>query len=240
MSITKIQGIHSIIVFTVLSLCSLGIETASSETQYVSDQLIITMREGQGNEFKIIKTLKTGTPLEILEESEQYFKVRTQDGLEGWVLKQYITAETPKTEMIARLEKKRDRLQSQLEQYRRDKGSFQDEIKTVKSDYNARINEINQNLSAKSREAEQTAEELKQVSEKYNALVTQSKNVVELVDERDRLKLQNNSLSTGNERLQKENTRLKRMEMIWWFLAGGGVFFIGWITGKVSRKKRRY
>jgi SH3 domain protein len=198
------------------------------------------MREGQGNEFKIIKTLKTGTPLQILEEGEKHFKVRTQDNLEGWVLKQYITTETPKTEIIARLEKKRDRLQSQLEQYRRNKGSFQDEMKTVKSDYNTRINEINQSLSEKSREAEQTAQELKQVSDKYNALVTQSKNVVTLVDERDRLKLQNNSLSTGNERLQKENTRLKRMEMIWWFLAGGGVFFIGWITGKVSRKKRRY
>ncbi len=240
MSITKIRGIHTIILFIALSLYSPCVETASSETQYVSDQLIITMREGQGNEFKIIKTIKTGTPLEILEQGEQHFKVRTQDGLEGWVLKQYITAETPKTEIIARLEKKRDRLQSQLEQYRRNKGSFQDEMKTVKSDYNTRINEINQSLSEKSREAEQTAQELKQVSDKYNALITQSKNVVTLVDERDRLKLQNNSLNTENERFQKENTRLKRMEMIWWFLAGGGVFFIGWITGKVSRKKRRY
>lgn len=234
------QAVYVIMVFSVLSYGALGTEIANAERQYVSDELIITMREGQGNEYKIINTLKTGTPLEILEESEKHFKVRTPDGLEGWVLKQYITAETPKTEIIAGLERKRARLQAQFDQLKGKKAIFQDEIQSVKSDYNDRIRKLNQRLSEKSEEAEQTGKELKNISDQFHALETQSKDVVALVEERDRLKLQNNSLSTGNKRLQKENTRLKRIEMIWWFLAGGGVFFIGWITGKVSRKKRRY
>ena len=62
-------------------IISVGIVCA--ETQYVSDQLVITLREGQGNEYKIIKMLKTGTPLEIIEESELYLKVRTESGNEN-------------------------------------------------------------------------------------------------------------------------------------------------------------
>ena len=40
---------------------------AAAETVYVSDQLLITFRQGKSSEHKILKTLKTGTPMEILE-----------------------------------------------------------------------------------------------------------------------------------------------------------------------------
>lgn len=151
---------------------------ADAKTQYVSDELVINLREGKGNEYKIIKMLRNGTPLNILEEAEQYLKVRTEEGLEGWVLKQYITSETPKTAIIAGLENERDRLNSSLGQCSGDKVSLQNELKTAK-------------LSV-----------------------------------------------TETESLRKENSRLKRLQILWWFLAGGGVFFVGWITGRVSRKKR--
>ena len=52
-------------------------------TGYVSDQLLITLRQGKGNQYKIIRTLKTGTPMEILERGDTYFRVRTQRGEEG-------------------------------------------------------------------------------------------------------------------------------------------------------------
>jgi len=144
----------------------------------VSDELVINLREGKGNEYKIIKMLRNGTPLNILEEAEQYLKVRTAEGLEGWVLKQYITSEPPKTAIIAGLENERDRLNSSLGQCSGDKVSLQNELKTAK-------------LSV-----------------------------------------------TETESLRKENSHLKRLQILWWFLAGGGVFFVGWITGRVSRKKR--
>ena len=147
---------------------------ADAKTQYVSDELVINLREGKGNEYKIIKMLRNGTPLNILEEAEQYLKVRTEEGLEGWVLKQYITSETPKTAIIA----ERDRLSSLLGQCSGDKVSLQNELKTAK-------------LSV-----------------------------------------------TETESLRKEISRLERLQILWWFLAGGGVFLVGWITGRVSRKKR--
>jgi SH3 domain protein len=39
--------------------------------------------------------------------------------------------------------------------------------------------------------------------------------------------------------LQKENDRLGKTETLKWFLAGGGVFFLGWLIGMISRKSRK-
>ncbi len=217
---------------------SVGIVCA--ETQYVSDQRMITMRAGMGNEYKIIKMLKTGDPLEIIEESERYLKVRTKNGIEGWVLKQYVTAETPKHEIISGLEKEIDRLKTDIEQYKNDKESLQNELKTTVSDYDKKITDLKQNVSASREKEEQTARELKEATEKYISLIKDSKDVIDLANERDSLKESNSKLQSVTEQLQKENNDLKRSRMIWWFVAGGGVFFVGWIVGKISRQKRFY
>ena len=240
MRITQIIRLKLIIFLLMLFSFTLSVGIVCAKTQYVSDKLIITLREGKGSEYKIINMLKTGTPLEIIEEGDLYLKVRTERGDEGWVLKQYVTEETPKPEIIAGLEKKIARLNTKIEQYKKDKESLQDELKTTRSDYNKEIRDLKQNVSASKGKAGQTARELKKITENYNALVMDSKDVVHLVKERDILKASNSELQTKTEQLQEENDKLKRSEMIWMFVAGGGVFFVGWIIGKISRQKRFY
>ncbi len=51
---------------------------------------------------------------------------------------------------------------------------------------------------------------------------------------------ENKALRADNNELADENSSLRRREMVYWFAAGAGVFFIGWLTGRVSRKKRYY
>ncbi|UCH81287.1 MAG: TIGR04211 family SH3 domain-containing protein [Nitrospiraceae bacterium] len=240
MRINRIIRFKEIIFSLMILPITVSIGIVCADTQYVSDQLIITLREGKGNEYKIIKTLKAGTPLEIIEESEHYLKVRTESGSEGWVLKQYITRETPKPVIIAGLEKEIARLNTKIEQYKKDKESLQDELKTARSDHNSKIRDLQQNASESQGKAEQTSRDLKDVSEKYNALLNSAKDVVLLVNERDNIKASNIELQTKTEQLQKENDELKHSQMIWWFGAGGGVFFVGWIVGKISRQKRFY
>jgi len=46
-------------------------------------------------------------------------------------------------------------------------------------------------------------------------------------------------LQSQTERLEKENQRLGKTDTLKWFLAGGGVFFVGWIIGMISRKSRK-
>jgi len=240
MRITQTTGLKLILFLSMLIPFTVSVGIVFAEIKYVSDQRMITFREGQGNQYKIIKMLKTGTPLEIIEESEQYLKVRTESGSEGWVLKQYITGETPKPVIIAGLEKEIDRLTRKIEKYNKDKELLQDELKIANADHNRKIRDLQQKVSSSGEKAEQTSRDLKEITKQYNALLTDSKDVVHLVNERDSLKVSIGELQNRTELLQKENDTLKHSQMIWWFVAGGGVLFVGWIIGKISRQKRFY
>jgi SH3 domain protein len=240
MRIVQRIGIKLIVFSFMIFPFTVSVGLVYAEKRYVTDQLVITLREGKGNEYKIIKTLKTGTHLEILEESEQHFKVRTDAGIEGWVLKQYVTKKIPKPEIIAGLENKVEQLSTEVAQYKKDNESLQDELKTAKSDYNSKMKDLQQNVSSSRGKAEQTDRALKEMSEKYNTLFEQSKDVVNLIKEHDSLKASYSSLQTKTEQLREANEELKQSQMIWWFVAGGGVLFVGWIIGKMSRQKRFY
>jgi curli biogenesis system outer membrane secretion channel CsgG len=54
----------------------------------------VSLREGPGTNFKSLSEIKKGTALEIIEEKEQWFRVRLEDGQEGWIGKA-TTSETP-------------------------------------------------------------------------------------------------------------------------------------------------
>ena len=80
----------------------LPILVQAQNTQYVSDHLVITMRSGQGSQYQILKTLPSGTRLEVLETSDTgYTKVRNAEGVEGWVLSRYLSPEPIAKEKLA-------------------------------------------------------------------------------------------------------------------------------------------
>ena len=68
--------------------------------------------------------------------------------------------------------------------------------------------------------------------------MAQAENVIKIAQERDQLLQKNKKLTTGIKELRNKNEKISDSRMIKWFLAGGGVFFFGWIIGKISRKKR--
>ncbi len=212
---------------------------AYAETQYVSDILVITLREGKGNKYKIKKTLTSGSSLEVLEESGNYLRVRSKDGEEGWVLKQYMTSELPKTTVIARLKKETSRLRSKVEKLEKVRASLQNDLKSARQQYTEDVKKLKKDVNKNKKDATSNSRELKQITDKYNALLEKSKNVLEIAEERDKLLLTHDSLNAEVEHLQQENERLMRTGMIRWFIAGGGVFFVGWIAGKISRKQKK-
>jgi len=77
-----------IIIVALLSLT--GFTTVYARTLYVSDQLEINMCSGKGTGYKIIKIIKSGTPLTILKQESGYARARTPQGVEGWVLSRFL------------------------------------------------------------------------------------------------------------------------------------------------------
>jgi len=229
-----------IFLFVLFILLSVSVRVTHADRRYVSDMLIITLRTGQGQEYKVIKTLKTDTPVEVLEESESYLRVRTDEGEEGWVAKQYISSEVPKSVIIGGLKKETSKLNARIEELEKDQASLSEQFAVATQSHAAKVEELERNASGSKEEASRLKIKLAQITEKHNTLIDQSKNVVDLISEQKRLKAKNVNLNTRVEHLQKENNNLRNTRRLQWFLAGGGVFLIGWIAGKVTRKKKYY
>ena len=227
------------IVFTlaVLTACVL-VKPAAADTRYVGDELVITLRAGKSSEHKIIKTLKSGTALEVLEDGETYLKVRLQDGSEGYVLRQYISSDPPKTQRIAELERVNNALQKKNNTLETANSNLEMQIKAYQEESGREISDLRAKSAELEKNFEQALNAERMVTEQYDTLLTQSGNVVEIAAERDRLSVQNKKLQADAAVLKEENEKLVDARMIKWFLAGGGVFLFGWLIGRISRKKR--
>jgi len=240
MGVIRINKSKLILLFPLFIPLSVSVGPAHADRRYVSDMLIVTLREGQGGEYKAIRTLKTGTPIEVLEESGRYLRVRTEEGEEGWVAKQYVTSKLPKALIIAGLNQETNRLRARVEELEKRQALLLDQLKDAERSDAGKVKELEKNANNYREEVSRMTVELRQVTEKYNILLDQSKKVVDLIREHDRLQAENARLDMEMDHLKQENARLRSTRMLRWFLAGAGVFFIGLIAGKVLRKKKYY
>jgi len=209
-------------------LLVLSTSLVHAETRYVSDQLVITLREGMGNRFKVIKTLPTDTQVEILSEHDNYFHVQVGDGVQGYVLKQYISRKQPKTMTISQLRADLAKVNKKLTEASQSTDDSQKEIVSLRD----QVSELGESLKLSEELLETTRSELADLQVK-------SENVVLIDEERQRVKSELSSVRKELEHLRQENHSMLNEAMIKWFLAGGGVLFLGWVAGKFSRKKKR-
>jgi SH3 domain protein len=214
---------------------------AIAETAYVTDQLVITVRRGKSAQHAIIKTIKTGTPVEVLEseKGDPYVKVRLESGEEGYALAQYLSGETPKPVIISRLQKEVGQLQNKLDEVEKKRDQIADELKVIRREKSGKEDKLNSYVAGLETELSTTRQELQTLKEEYDTLLEKSKSVMEISSERDILKERNVQLTSEVRFLREEKSRLVRSGVIKWFLAGGGVFFFGWFIGKISRKKKQ-
>lgn len=68
---------------------------AAAQTVYVSDTLRVGVRPEPNNTVAPVGVVKTGMKLEVLESQQGYRKVKTEDGLTGWIRDIYIVEKAP-------------------------------------------------------------------------------------------------------------------------------------------------
>ena len=105
---------NKIIRFMIITLFSLilFLGTGYAESVYVSDLKKITLRSSPGAEHKIIRMLKSGSLLKVIEKSEAWSKVRTKDGKEGWALTRFLVSQKPAVVLVDNFKKSNKKLAS--------------------------------------------------------------------------------------------------------------------------------
>lgn len=66
-----------------------------AETVYITDKLYVGLREGQGNEYPVAKSIVSGTAVEVLQRGNGFTLVREPGGAEGWVADRYLVDVAP-------------------------------------------------------------------------------------------------------------------------------------------------
>jgi len=88
---------------------------ALAEPAWVTGEVRLNLRSGPGNQHQILGVLKTGDPLQVLERSEDWAKVRTAAGQEGWVPGGFLQTQPPAPTRPEDLDDEAARLRSVLE-----------------------------------------------------------------------------------------------------------------------------
>ncbi|MFH1156228.1 MAG: TIGR04211 family SH3 domain-containing protein [Pseudomonadota bacterium] len=190
---------------------------ADAETVYVSGVLKITMRTGPSMEHRIVAMVSTGDPLVVIEKTEEWSRVKTPDGKDGWVLTRFISPETPLAVTAEELKAKNQELNRILAE--------------VKSQ-NALLTETQKSEDKALADAQ---EQLKKVEAAYARLKEESSQFLEL-------EKKYTEASTKYEEQQVHIADMEKKlgkEYIIWFVSGAGVLFFGMLLGMSSRKRRK-
>jgi len=206
------------------SLCFfvLSGEVRAGETRYITDQLQITLRSGEGNQFKILRSLVSGTPVEVLESNADsgYSKVSVGPGVEGWVITRYLDTEPSGRAQAERLAKQLATVRGDLGKLRNENSDLVQSNKTLKQKLQ-KVDGDNQHL-------EKEVSSIRSAS--ASALATQD---------------ENRTLKQRLDRLQSERDEAVRVTAILkdradreWFMVGAGVILLGMIIGLIVPKIR--
>jgi len=195
---------------------------AMAETRYVSDRLEIQMRTGKGTQFRILRMLPSGTPVEILETDQEngYTRVRVPGGVEGWVLSRLLMKGRAARDKLADAEK---RLAS-LELENRKLSSALGELRKAKGSGDKQLSQFDK----ENRKLKQELENIRRTASSSLAIDAENRELKSRIVAYER----------QVQSLQQENSGLKDRTARDWFMVGAGVIILGMIIGLIIPRIR--
>lgn len=232
----RIVAILTINAFCLLTIAGL----AQGEERYIVDTITVSLREGAGPQYKVIKTLQTGQAFEVLETQGEFVRVRTKEGEEGWLQERFTNARPPDRLTIKDLNEKVSLLTAQNEQLTANLAQLNGQQTANPVDATPGKEAPEQSTTNESAEAKRLQTALDDATRKFKELETASADVLQIMEENDKLKAELSAKQSSIAQLQQANDSLEDQQKIYWFIAGGGVFLLGWIIGKISIRRQRH
>jgi SH3 domain protein len=197
---------------------------AQAQRQYTSDELIVLLRTGPSTENAIIRNMRPGTQLEVLQEDagNGYSRVRLADGeTEGWVLTQYLTSEPVARDRLVTAERNLGAARARVTALEAQVAELSAELETTRSELGS-VQSSNSSISS----------ELADIR-------TASANAVALRDQNETLRRRVNELTAQADLIVMENADLASRSRQNWFVVGAAVLFGGIIIGLIAPSLRR-
>ena len=209
-------------VLLILSLSLVLLGKAFADTRYVSDNLEITMRSGKSTGHGIIRMLRSGTPVDVLETDKKsgYSHIRTKSGKEGWVLTRFLMNGQAARDRLASAEKKLAELELENRKMKTTVQGLQDEKKSIE--------QARTSLAGEHRNVSQELAEIKRTASSALAIDSENKEL------KSRVVLLERKLQT----MQQENEVLKDRTARDWFMVGSGVVLLGIVVGLIIPRIR--
>ncbi|MBI3771581.1 MAG: TIGR04211 family SH3 domain-containing protein [Gammaproteobacteria bacterium] len=182
---------------------------------YVSDYLVITLRAGKGDSFKVVKSLSSGMVLEVIEVDGEFTHVRTKEGLDGWVRNQYLSEKPVARSLVDDYSKK-------LEQLAAENKKLKDSLA-----------EVNREAKQLSQDQKRIVAEKTKMEQEHAQIKELAARPMELEDKNKNLSSENTAMKTELAKLRLESSEFKKNQVQKWFLAGGGVFLFGIVAGLI-------
>lgn len=208
----NIQNIAACLISSLIILLPLS---ASAETLYVTDRILLGVHQQPVEQSPLIKSLPSGTALEVLERQNNFARVRAKDGTEGWVSETYLMQKQPSTAqydtLFAQYQKSVETLKSVNEQLTKRERELQIKRDQV-SNMTTSIKDLKKKLKEKngSKPVPVDTEELKNAQAKIDELTAK---IIEL----EQAKQNEQPVKTSEAdvtSLQLENTHLRgRIEL---------------------------
>jgi len=208
-------------------LLSSGLLSAK-DIQYVSDQLTIPMRTGTTTSHKILKFLKSGMAVEVLEINAEQSHARVvlveDETKTGWVETRLLMTEASAREQLVTV--------SKHNQVLKDKRS---ELKKALKDLN------NQNAELQKVQG-QLEDKIQSLQNTLARLKTSAANPIRIAEENEQLKQQLASEQNKNTSLSSENAFLADQSIKQWFMIGAAVsigsLILGLLITRISWRKK--
>jgi len=191
-----------------------GSAVSQAQTVYVTDTLYIGLKASKSDDAATIKTLKTGTQLELLPASDgEFSNVRTPQGDEGWVRNRYIS-QTPVSQV--KLAQAEDKLAREIAE--------NGQLKLDITEARRRVDETEKELSRLVGENERLTTENSQLREVAGKPFDASK-------ENEKLRAENAALTGHLKAASTTQDVSMNAENRGWFVVGGAVLLGGILVG---------
>jgi len=195
--------------------------TLFAETRYVSEVREITLRTGPGAEYKITSMIKSGTPMTVLEQSEDWTRVQLTGDKEGWVLAQFLQTKVPDAILLENLQKKHVSLSAEANTLTTENQDLREKVATLTTDldsYRGRYDTLNAT---------------------HETLKTESTDFLELQTTHEATMKELETQKEKADRLENELSSLITDKRLKWFLLGAGVLLVGIVLGFITKPQRR-